>query len=150
MTQAYHADSSDLVEKEVLTWELFGTASRELAQTVVEQSERLADDPLLAEALVARAEEFTSQHVAGADVTVTDESAQTSLVAVQGPQSEAVVRTIVAEADQQTVNLARFLSDGEQILVLATGVAPSPGAAPRCPPSTRSPSPTAAQPRPRT
>ena len=75
---------------------------------------RLADDeflvvpnagnaPSVAEALVARAEEFVSQHVAGADVTVTDESAQTSLVAVQGPQSEAVVRTIVAEADQQTV-----------------------------------------------
>ena len=75
---------------------------------------RLADDeflvvpnagnaPAVAEALVARAEEFVSQHVAGADVTVTDESAQTSLVAVQGPQSEAVVRTIVAEADQQTV-----------------------------------------------
>jgi len=75
---------------------------------------RLADDeflvvpnagnaPAVAEALVARAEEFTSQHVPGADVTVADESAQTSLVAVQGPQSEAVVRTIVAEADQQTV-----------------------------------------------
>jgi aminomethyltransferase len=75
---------------------------------------RLADDeflvvpnagnaPAVAEALVARAEEFVSQHAAGADVTVTDESAQTSLVAVQGPQSEAVVRTIVAEADQQTV-----------------------------------------------
>ena len=36
MTQAYHADSSDLVEKEVLTWELFGTASRELAQTIAD------------------------------------------------------------------------------------------------------------------
>ena len=36
MTQAYHADSSDLARKEVLTWELFGTASRELAQTIAD------------------------------------------------------------------------------------------------------------------
>ena len=31
---AYHADSSDLTDKEVLTWEGFGRASRELAQAV--------------------------------------------------------------------------------------------------------------------
>jgi hypoxanthine phosphoribosyltransferase len=36
MTEAYHADSSDLVDKEVLTWELFGTACRELAQQVAD------------------------------------------------------------------------------------------------------------------
>lgn len=36
MPQAYHADSSDLVTKEVLTWELFGTASRELAQRIAD------------------------------------------------------------------------------------------------------------------
>ncbi|HET8593809.1 MAG TPA: phosphoribosyltransferase [Intrasporangium sp.] len=36
MTQAYHADSSDLAVKEVLTWEVFGTASRELAQTIAD------------------------------------------------------------------------------------------------------------------
>ncbi|WP_152351925.1 phosphoribosyltransferase [Brachybacterium subflavum] len=36
MSQAYHADSSDLVTKEVLDWELFGTASRELAQTIAD------------------------------------------------------------------------------------------------------------------
>ncbi|CAM4065185.1 phosphoribosyltransferase [Helcobacillus massiliensis] len=36
MTQAYHADSSDLETKEVLTWDLFGTASRELAQTIAD------------------------------------------------------------------------------------------------------------------
>ena len=36
MTQAYHADSSELARKEVLTWELFGTASRELAQTIAD------------------------------------------------------------------------------------------------------------------
>ena len=75
---------------------------------------RLADDeflvvpnagnaPAVAEALVARAEEFTSQRVPGADVTVTDESADTSLVAVQGPRSEAVVRTVAREADQQGI-----------------------------------------------
>lgn len=31
---AYHADSSDLVDKEVLTWEGFGDAGRELAHVV--------------------------------------------------------------------------------------------------------------------
>lgn len=31
---AYHADSQDLDTKEVLTWEGFGTASRELAQQI--------------------------------------------------------------------------------------------------------------------
>ncbi|YAL84004.1 phosphoribosyltransferase [Dermacoccaceae bacterium W4C1] len=31
---AYHADSSDLVDKEVLTWEGFGDAGRELARVV--------------------------------------------------------------------------------------------------------------------
>lgn len=36
MTTAYHADSSDLIEKEVFTWERFGVACRELATTVVE------------------------------------------------------------------------------------------------------------------
>ena len=33
---AYHADSTDLEDKEVLTWEGFGAASRELAQTIVD------------------------------------------------------------------------------------------------------------------
>ncbi|WP_246954578.1 phosphoribosyltransferase [Brachybacterium sp. Marseille-Q7125] len=33
---AYHADSSDLVDKEVLTWDRFGTATRELAQAVAD------------------------------------------------------------------------------------------------------------------
>lgn len=36
MTTAFHADSSDLTEKEVLTWETFGVACRELATTVVD------------------------------------------------------------------------------------------------------------------
>ncbi len=36
MTQAYHADSSELENKEILTWELFGTASRELAQVIAD------------------------------------------------------------------------------------------------------------------
>ncbi len=31
---AYHVDSSDLAVREILTWELFGRASRELAQTI--------------------------------------------------------------------------------------------------------------------
>lgn len=33
---AYHADSTDLDTKEVLTWEGFGTAQRELAQSIVD------------------------------------------------------------------------------------------------------------------
>lgn len=33
---AYHADSADLQTKEVLTWEDFGTAGRELARTIVQ------------------------------------------------------------------------------------------------------------------
>lgn len=33
---AYHADSSDVPNKEILTWEGFGTASRELAQTIAD------------------------------------------------------------------------------------------------------------------
>lgn len=33
---AYHADSSDLHDKEVLTWEGFGRANRELAQQIVD------------------------------------------------------------------------------------------------------------------
>lgn len=36
MSQAFHADSSDLQVKEVLSWDLFGTASRELAQTIAD------------------------------------------------------------------------------------------------------------------
>ena len=33
---AYHAESSDLQQKEILTWEGFGVASRELAQTIAD------------------------------------------------------------------------------------------------------------------
>jgi hypoxanthine phosphoribosyltransferase len=40
MTTAYHADSSALVDKEVLTWEGFGTAVRELATLVADSSFR--------------------------------------------------------------------------------------------------------------
>ncbi|MFC0672947.1 phosphoribosyltransferase [Brachybacterium hainanense] len=36
MNLAHHADSRDLPTKEVLDWELFGTASRELAQQIVD------------------------------------------------------------------------------------------------------------------
>lgn len=32
---AYHADATDLADKEILTWEGFGDASRELSQAVV-------------------------------------------------------------------------------------------------------------------
>lgn len=43
---AYHADATDLTEKEVLTWEGFGAASRELAQAV-------ADDAFQPEIIIA-------------------------------------------------------------------------------------------------
>lgn len=33
---AYHADSTELDNKEILTWELFGTAQRELAQQIAD------------------------------------------------------------------------------------------------------------------
>jgi len=33
---AYHADATDLTEKEILTWEVFGSAARELSQSVVD------------------------------------------------------------------------------------------------------------------
>ncbi len=36
MAQAFHADSSDLASKEVLTWDMFGQSSRELAQQIVD------------------------------------------------------------------------------------------------------------------
>lgn len=36
MSPAYHADSAELVTKEILTWDLFGTASRELAQQIAD------------------------------------------------------------------------------------------------------------------
>lgn len=37
---AYHADSADLDGKEVLTWEGFGAASRDLAQTIADSGFR--------------------------------------------------------------------------------------------------------------
>ncbi|MFC3850544.1 phosphoribosyltransferase [Corynebacterium hansenii] len=43
---AYHADSSDVQNKEILTWEGFGDASRELAQTI-------ADDGFEPEVIIA-------------------------------------------------------------------------------------------------
>lgn len=36
VNMAFHADSSDLTEKEVLTWDDFGVASRELSQRIVD------------------------------------------------------------------------------------------------------------------
>lgn len=43
---AYHADSTDLQQKEILTWEGFGDASRELAQII-------ADDGYEPEVIIA-------------------------------------------------------------------------------------------------
>ena len=37
---AYHSDASDLEGKEVLTWNLLGEATRELAQNVVDSGFR--------------------------------------------------------------------------------------------------------------
>ncbi|AOP53353.1 MAG: phosphoribosyltransferase [Brevibacterium aurantiacum] len=36
MGQAYHADSTDLNDKEILTWDTFGTSAREMAQTIAD------------------------------------------------------------------------------------------------------------------
>lgn len=33
---AFHADSQDLTDKEILTWDMFGTSARELAQEIVD------------------------------------------------------------------------------------------------------------------
>ncbi|WP_291792055.1 glycine cleavage T C-terminal barrel domain-containing protein [Brevibacterium sp.] len=54
----------------------------------------------VAEALASRAQEFSASVVPGAAVTVTDESAGTSLVAVQGPQSEAILLAALAAGGQ--------------------------------------------------
>ncbi|WP_102159384.1 phosphoribosyltransferase [Zhihengliuella halotolerans] len=40
MNLAHHADSAELPTKEVLTWDLFGTASRELAQQIADSDFR--------------------------------------------------------------------------------------------------------------
>lgn len=37
---AYHADSTDLHDKEILTWDRFGSATRELAQEIVDSGFR--------------------------------------------------------------------------------------------------------------
>ena len=45
---AYHADSSELVDKEILTWQGFGDASRELAQMVVDSGFASGPSPVTA------------------------------------------------------------------------------------------------------
>ena len=95
---------------------------------------RIADDeflvvpnagnaPAVAEALTLRAHDFTSQLVPGADVTVADESPETSLVAVQGPQSEAVLLTVVSGGDEaaQTVKDLAYYAWTRIVLATAAG-----------------------------
>lgn len=76
--------------------------------------------PLVARELVARAEGF--------DVVVTDRSAQTALIAVQGSAAEGIVTALVAKADADAVRALRYyasvqvtLHDGAPALVARTG-----------------------------
>ncbi|MBC3185181.1 glycine cleavage system aminomethyltransferase GcvT [Corynebacterium sp. zg-331] len=51
-------------------------------------------------ALHERAEDF--------DVTLADESTQTALIAVQGPQAEEIVRTLLAQQDHETLHALKY------------------------------------------
>ena len=93
-------------------------------------SYRLADDvylvvpnagnaPVVAEALAERA--------VGFDVEVTDESADTSLIAVQGPNAAAILRDLVPEPQQPLVSELRYyaaeeaVAGGVPVLLARTG-----------------------------
>ena len=56
-TMAYHADATDLTDKEILTWEGFGDAARELSQAVVDsgfEARRSSRSPAVASPLLVR------------------------------------------------------------------------------------------------
>jgi aminomethyltransferase len=60
--------------------------------------------PVVAQALTDRANQFTAEIQPGAEVTVADESADTALIAVQGPKAEEILlATQDSEEGQQTV-----------------------------------------------
>lgn len=101
---------------------------------------RLADDeflvvpnasntPAVVEALTARAEEFRTEVVPDAAAEVADESAGTALIAVQGPQSQAVLEAAgagTAESGGSLDELGYYAwqpltLDGVEILLARTG-----------------------------
>ncbi|MFB9775811.1 glycine cleavage system aminomethyltransferase GcvT [Brevibacterium otitidis] len=101
---------------------------------------RLADDeflvvpnasntPAVLEALTARAEEFRTEVVPDAAAEVADESAGTALIAVQGPQSQAVLEAAgagTAESGGSLDELGYYAwqpltLDGVEILLARTG-----------------------------
>lgn len=75
--------------------------------------------PVVAAALAERA--------AGFDVTVTDDSAETALVAIQGPLAESILLGLVAEADAETVSGMKYYAAddvtvaGINVLLARTG-----------------------------
>ncbi|WFR84686.1 glycine cleavage system aminomethyltransferase GcvT [Arthrobacter sp. Y-9] len=75
--------------------------------------------PVVAEELQQRAEGF--------DVTVTNASAETSLIAVQGPNAEAILLTLVPEDEHETVTGLKYYAavevtiNGESLLLARTG-----------------------------
>jgi aminomethyltransferase len=75
--------------------------------------------PVVAEELQQRAEGF--------DVTVTNASADISLIAVQGPNAEAILLTLVPEDEHETVTELKYYAavevtiNGESLLLARTG-----------------------------
>lgn len=87
-----------------------------------------ANAPADVEALQSRAQQFRNDNTA-AEVTVTDESAQTALIAVQGPKSEAVLLAAVGddEAAQTAITDVAYYAwvplevAGQKVLLARTG-----------------------------
>lgn len=91
---------------------------------------RLADEHFLVVANAGNAPRVASELVAraaGFDTVVTDRSAETALVAVQGPQAEEIVASLTADGDVATVRGMRYYASAEAtvagigVLVARTG-----------------------------
>ena len=101
MTQAYHADSSELPNKELLSWELFGTASRELAQTIAATAENPATTLILALNYSSRTEladaarALATEAAAGTldPTTITPDTLSARLYTAEYPDPELMIRT---------------------------------------------------------
>ncbi|MCQ9165593.1 MULTISPECIES: glycine cleavage system aminomethyltransferase GcvT [unclassified Arthrobacter] len=68
-----------------------------------------------------------AERAAGFDATVRDASAETSLIAVQGPEAEAILLTLVPEAQHELVTGLKYYAavevgiNGQQLLLARTG-----------------------------
>ncbi|MFC7876843.1 glycine cleavage system aminomethyltransferase GcvT [Isoptericola sp. NPDC057391] len=91
---------------------------------------RLADEHFLVVANAGNAPRVAAELVArsaGFDTVVTDRSAETALVAVQGPQAEEIVASLTADGDVDTVRGMRYYASAEAtvagigVLVARTG-----------------------------